>query len=43
MDKILSMDRNWNELLSKHKQNSWLHKLYILSLLTDCRENKQQA
>lgn len=42
MEKILSTERNWEELLAKHKRNSWLHKLYILSLLTDT-ETKRKA
>lgn len=43
MERILTKERNWNDLMEKHKRNSWLHKLYILSLLTDNQEDVKPA
>jgi len=43
MERILTTQRDWNELLKKHKNNAWLQKLYILSLLTDGQDTKKQA
>ena len=43
MERILSNDRNWTKLLEKHKRNSWLEKLYILSLLTDQKDTGKEA
>jgi len=43
MERILTTQRDWNKLLKKHKNNTWLHKLYILSLLTDQQDIRKQA
>lgn len=43
VERILTTDRNWDKLLNKHKNNTWLQKLYILSLLTDPKDDRKQA
>lgn len=40
MNKILSLDRDWEKLLNTRRQNTWLPKLYLLALMANSREAK---
>ncbi len=40
MEKILTLNRDWETLLAKRPQNTWLPKLYLLAILADKGEGK---